>query len=177
MKDIIFENYASKEQTFIIPLTFPNINHAKPIIERISYGGDLWELRVDLLSPAAADMTSVNLPSPEYVKDQVQALQSMSDLPILFTIRTKSQGGKFPDDAVYEAMELMLLAVTCGIQYIDVEIEWPQTLLDEIISKKKSTKLVASYHSWTGDIRWTSQELQKRFKAANDFGGSSLLLV
>jgi hypothetical protein len=49
-KDII-SNYVNGKQTFIIPLTFTDINDAKDIITRIGYGGDVWELRVDLLSP------------------------------------------------------------------------------------------------------------------------------
>ncbi|KAJ4371146.1 hypothetical protein N0V83_004362 [Neocucurbitaria cava] len=171
MPDIIFDNFAAKKQTFIIPLTFTDITAAKDVITRIGYGGDIWELRVDLLSPAPGPLTTAtNLPSPDYVEAQIKALQRMSDLPILFTIRTKSQGGKFPDDAAKEALELMLLAVSCGIQYIDVEVEWPQSLLGEITEKKGSTKVVASYHSWTGNIRWTSEELQKRFESANKFG-------
>ena len=170
-KDVIFSNYANGKQTFIIPLTFTDINSAKEIITRIGYGGDVWELRVDLLSPPGIEVGDVNLPSLAYVKEQVKALQAMSSLPILFTIRTKSQGGKFPDASSEEALDLILLAVESGIAYVDVEIEWPEAMLKEITEKKGSTKVVASYHSWTGKIGWTSGELMQRFAAADAFGG------
>lgn len=173
-EDIIFSNYASGKQTFIIPLTFTNINDAKKVITRIGYGGDVWEMRVDLLNPSHEAIDDTNLPPVSYVKGQVKALQAMSSLPILFTIRTKSQGGKFPDNAGKQALDLMLLAVECGVAYIDVEIEWPKDILQEIVQKKQTTKIVASYHDWTGKVAWTSQELKQRFAAANDFGGKLL---
>lgn len=170
-EDVIQSNYDHGKQTFIIPLTFTDVNDAKNIITRIGYGGDVWELRVDLLSPPGQEVGEVNLPPITYAKEQVGALQAMSSLPVLFTIRTKSQGGKFPDHAAAEALDLMLLAIEYGIAYIDVEIEWPQSMLKTITEKKKSTKLVASYHSWTGKVAWTSEELMQKFSAANEFGG------
>lgn len=172
LRDVVSANFAKGKQTFIIPLTFADVRDAKEIITRIGYGGDVWEIRVDLLSASQGPLGNENIPPLPYVREQVRALQSMSHLPILFTIRTKSQGGKFPDGAVDEALALLLLAVEEGIAYIDVEIEWPQTVLEEITQKKGDTKIVASYHSWTGKVAWTSVELQDRFKAANSFGGT-----
>lgn len=175
--DIIFDNFAAGKQTFIIPLTFTDINQAKDIITRIGYGGDVWELRVDLLKPeASGPLGETNLPPLAYVEAQVKALQAMSNHPILFTIRTKSQGGKFPDGASQEALDLMRLAVRCGIAYIDVEVEWPRSVIDELAAAKGDSKLVASYHSWTGDVRWTSKELRDKFAAADQFGGEYGLL-
>ena len=100
----------------------------------------------------------------------------MSSLPVLFTIRTKSQGGKFPNHASTEALDLMLLAIENGIQYIDVEIEQPQAMIETITQKKGSTKLVASYHSWTGKVAWTSEDLMQKCSVANEFGGQQHIL-
>ncbi|KAH6866057.1 3-dehydroquinate dehydratase type I, partial [Thelonectria olida] len=168
--DVVLSNYASGKQTFIIPLTFPNIPDAKDIITRIGYGGDVWEMRVDLLSPDPKPLGDVNTPPLDYVKDQVQALQAMSSLPILFTIRTRSQGGKFPDTAEKEALDLLHLAIELEIAYIDVEIEWSKELIRDVSTKKGSTRAVASYHNWTGKVSWASQELMDKFDAANSFG-------
>jgi 3-dehydroquinate dehydratase type I len=167
---VLGANYAVGKQTFIIPLTFTNITAASDIITRVGYGGDIWEMRVDLLAQEAP-LGETNLPSPTYVEQQIKGLQSMSDMPILFTIRTKSQGGKFPDGAADEALVLMLLAVSYGIQYVDVEIEWPDSLFKSITEKKGASKIVGSFHDWTGNIRWTSQTLQERLKKADGFGG------
>lgn len=122
LKDIIFSNYASGERTFTTPLTFIDINDAKNIIARIGYGGDIWMFRVDLLSPPGKEIGDKNMPPLTYIKDQVEDLQAMSSLSILFTTRTKTQGGKFSDNASKEDLDLILLTVTSGIAYVDVEI-------------------------------------------------------
>lgn len=172
-KDLLFANYEAGKQTFIIPLTFPDLRDGRDVLSRIAYGGDIWEVRVDLLCPPGAPIGETNVPSVLYVREQIEFLQALSPLPILFTIRTKSQGGKFPDHAAQEALELMLLAVEKAVAYIDVEIEWPQETIHEIVNHKGLTKLVASYHSWTGDVAWSSQELRQRYEAADAFGGLS----
>lgn len=98
MSDIISSNYLNHDgkQTFIIPLTYPDISVGIPDLERIGYGGDVWEIRVDLLSDSPKPLGPSNLPRKEYVRDQVKTLQRASSMPILFTIRTVSQGGSFP---------------------------------------------------------------------------------
>ena len=174
--DILDDNFEAGRQTFIIPLTFPDIRVAESIITRIGYGGDIWELRVDLLSENDAQLGETNSPSREYVEQQIKALQSMLNLPILFTIRTKSQGGKFPDSAADEALALMLLAICQGVQYIDVEVEWPQSLISAITAKKDRSKTVASFHDWTGNIPWTSRTLQEKFDQADKLGGKCPVL-
>ena len=171
-RDIISANFAEGKQTFIIPLTIKDVNDLKKNVDRIGYGGDIWELRVDLLSPSSEPLGRENTPPLDYVRQQIMSLQAMSELPILFTIRTFSQGGKFPDNAADEARALMELAIQLGIEYLDVEIEWPPSLIDAISRRKgKTSKVVASYHSWTGKVAWTSQELDEKFRAADAFGG------
>jgi 3-dehydroquinate dehydratase type I len=172
--DYLSAKYAANEQIFIIPLTFANILDAKETITRISYGGDIWELRVDLLNPGGplTAESGDNLPPADYVRQQVKSLKAMSVLPILFTIRTRSQGGRFPDAAAEEAMALWIIAVEEGVEYIDVEIEWPQATIEKMQTIKKHVNVVASYHSWTGQIRWTSSELQQKCAAVDAFGGT-----
>ncbi|GAM90017.1 hypothetical protein ANO11243_080570 [Dothideomycetidae sp. 11243] len=80
--DIIFDNYAAGKQTFIIPMIFPDISVAESITTRIGYEGDMWELRVDLLSPGPAPLGNTNLPTLDYVRGQIQALQRMNPLQI-----------------------------------------------------------------------------------------------
>ncbi|KAM5356464.1 hypothetical protein ACJ41O_003110 [Fusarium nematophilum] len=172
MSDIIFDNHRREphRQTFIIPLTYPDISLGAADIPRISYGGDIWEVRADLLTPSAEPLGPSNLPPLAYVRSQLQLLQHLSQLPILFTIRTVSQGGKFPDTAEEEALDLMLMAVDEGCRYIDVEIEWPRKLIATLVEKKGDAKLVASFHDWTGGVRWTSDLLQEKFVIADEFG-------
>ena len=63
-------------------------------------------------------------------------------LPIVFTVRTVSQGSSFPDSAEAEAFELFDLAVRAGAKYIDVEICWSAKRVFGLISKKGQTRLL-----------------------------------
>ncbi|KAI8213941.1 putative quinate permease [Colletotrichum sp. SAR 10_76] len=139
-------------------------------IPRISHGGDIWEMRVDLLSPSREPLGTTNLPPLSYVQAQIKLLQSLSDMPILFTIRTAPQGGKFPPDAENDALALMLMAVEERCKYIDVEIEWSPELVNAVVEKKGTSKIIASFHDWTGDIRWTSDLLREKYATADAFG-------
>lgn len=173
MSDPIFENKTLR-QTFIIPLTFPDLSKAAALIPRIEYGGDIWALRVYLLRNSSEPIEKVNIPSPKYVEAQLKLLQRLFQLPVLFIIRTASQGGKFPDNDGNEALVLMLIAVEAGIKYVDVEIEWPVGLTEKLGERKGDIKLVASFHDWTGTVRWTSSKLKKKYQLADSFGGTLL---
>jgi pentafunctional AROM polypeptide len=171
--DPITANYAKRKKTFVLTLTLPDlaVAIASPgILRRISYGADVWELRVDLLQ--APSPSKVNtMPSLCHVASQVDFLQSISDLPIVFTIRTVSQGGSFPDDSAKEALELMLMAVEKECAYIDVEFTWPAYLIEEISRRKENSKLIASFHETTGNLRWTC-ELLDYYLENDKFGGT-----
>lgn len=169
--DIIFANHASNQKTYILPLTFPSITLAIPNLTRMSYGTDIWEMRADLLSPSTEPIGISNLPPLGFVKEQISLLQQHSDLPILFTIRTVSQGGKFPDDEAQLALDMMLAAVEAGCEYIDVEIEWPESLIAEMNQKKGDSKVIASFHDWSGGIRWSGEGLKEKYLLADKMGG------
>ncbi|KAI5847969.1 type I 3-dehydroquinase-domain-containing protein [Morchella snyderi] len=88
----------------------------------------------------------------------------------MFTIRTVSQGGRWPDDAHEAALEAMRMAVRAGCAYVDVEIEWPQAMIDAVVKEKGASKIVASFHDWTGDIRWGDELLREKLEKGDSFG-------
>ena len=96
-------------------------------------------LRVDLLSPSTEPLGKENLPPFDYVRRQVEALQSMSSLPILFTIRTLSQGGKFPDNAYDHAQLLYSTALRLGAEFVDLELTMPEEILREVSENRGFT--------------------------------------
>jgi 3-dehydroquinate dehydratase type I len=169
--DLISQRYTKDLKTYIITLNFSDFSLIfKGLIDNISYGGDLFEFRADLLQDASAGETAI--PSLEYVKIQLQILQQLTTLPILFTVRKVSRGGKFPDGAAQEALDLMKLAVTLGCKYIDVEITWPSsTIIESILAANENSTIVASYHELSGNVRWTSQQLQNKCLVAEAIGG------
>ena len=167
VEEFISARYHKQIQTFIVSLTFPDLSTvATEDLTRISYSGQIWEFRADLLRPP----TSTEASKASLVTSQLQILRKASDLPIIFTIRTVSQGGQFPDEAVDEALEMIISAINEGCEYIDVQMSWPSTMREAIIQAKRQSQLIASFHDWTGDVKWTEAEIEK-YVLAGSFGG------
>jgi pentafunctional AROM polypeptide len=164
--DIISSNFRGGRQSFIISLTYSDLAPSLSALRRISYGGQVWELRVDLLR--TTDLSKV--PSRDYVASQLQTLRQASSLPIIFAIRTVSQGGQFPDDAVDEALELMLTAIDLGCEYVDVQVSWPARLIDQIAARKREAKLIASFGDEASGTSCITSDLESQLRKAS-FGG------
>ncbi|KAH8738397.1 type I 3-dehydroquinase-domain-containing protein [Ilyonectria robusta] len=166
--DVISQRYASGKQTCILTLTFPDLSQVGDLLKRIEYGVHCWELRGDLLSPSGAAEES-NIPSAEYVQNQIQCLRSHSNLPIFFSLRMKSQGGRFPDAEIAAAAELISLAVNLKCEYVEWNINWPLDTLKRITSKPTGTKIVGSEHDGTGDLRWTDAGVRNICKSIDQY--------
>ncbi|KAI6130969.1 EPSP synthase-domain-containing protein [Pisolithus croceorrhizus] len=152
-------------RSYFLSLTYPDVTPALPKISELTTGVDAVELRVDLLRESG-----LKTPSPSYVSSQVFALRRATTLPIVFTVRTVSQGGAFPDDAPVEAGKLLKLALRLGVEYVDVETTLPPPLIQEIVSLKGSSQIVASFHDWTGSVKWDSVTMKAQYEAAAQIG-------
>jgi pentafunctional AROM polypeptide len=149
-----------KKNSFFVALTVPDVREAAASIRSIVVGSDAVELRVDLLAD-----TSV-----ESVTEQVALLRYLAGIPIVFTIRTVSQGGKFPDDAHDRALELYRLAIRMGIEFIDVEMTFPDSLIQEVTSKKGQSYIIASHHDPKGQLAWDDGSWFPYYNAALKHG-------
>eukprot|EP00040_Diaphanoeca_grandis_P019716 m.104254 g.104254 ORF g.104254 m.104254 type:complete len:449 (+) comp27557_c0_seq9:354-1700(+) len=108
--------------TYYVSLTYPDLSEAMDCGEKwtppewsVSDKGDnlhnALEVRADLLRDW--DET--------FVLSQLALVRRRSDgLPIIFTVRTRSQGGAFPNDEK-AAWELMMVGLRFGVEYVDVE--------------------------------------------------------
>ena len=164
-------NLSPKSRSYFLSLTYPDITKAFPHIEELTQGVDALELRVDLLrSPKDNGAIGTSVPSLAYVQQQVAALRCVSSLPIVFTVRTKSQGGAFPDAAVVEAVKLLQLGLQLGVEYLDVEITLPEKTIKELNSQKGFSKIIASWHDWSGSVRWDSPLMNERYDTASRLG-------
>ncbi|EPS94332.1 hypothetical protein FOMPIDRAFT_67286 [Fomitopsis schrenkii] len=162
---------ADARRSYFLSLTYPDITPALPFMDELTAGADAIELRVDLLRTSKAfDQPAPYIPPPAYVIDQIAALRQVSNLPIVFTARTTSQGGQFPDHAVKEAFELFETAVRLGVEYIDVEISWPERLIQEFASRKGHSKIIASWHDWSGNMRWDTKPVEAKYRIAASLG-------
>ncbi|KAK7204751.1 EPSP synthase-domain-containing protein [Myxozyma melibiosi] len=158
----VHEKILAKPKSFFLSLTYPDVQVAMPVIDKITAGSDVLELRVDLLQSAPHEQS----PSVAYVQEQIGIIRKYTAIPILFTVRTVSQGGKFPDHDYTKALELIMLALKLGVAYVDVELTWPNSMIQKIIDARRFTKLIASNHDFSGKWKWDGPEWPTKYQEA-----------
>lgn len=161
------ESIQAKERSFFVSLTVPDVAAAAPTLEEVAVGSDALELRVDLLQDPNRKGT---LPSVDFVADQVALLRSSVPLPIIFTIRTQSQGGKAADDAHSDIRSLLQLALHMGLEFLDLEIQLPEDILHAISHSKGNTKIIASHHDPRNSLSWTNGSWVPHYNKALLYG-------
>lgn len=156
-----------KRQSFFVSLTLPDLRPAGDILSQVSVGSDAVELRVDLLKDPSSNG---DIPSFDYVAEQMSFLRSRTSLPLIFTIRTQGQGGRFPDDAHDAAMELYKLALRSGSEFVDLEIAFPDEMLCAVTEMKGHSKIIASHHDIKGELAWGNMSWMKYYNRALEYG-------
>lgn len=158
-------------RSYFLALTFPNVDQALPILDDISLGVDLFELRVDLLESY----------DPTFLSFQIAALRRNSPLPILFTIRTVTQGGRYPDltdqASISRLTYLLAHALRLGCEYIDLELSFPAHVFQHIVATKANTLVLGSHHDWKGSISWTGPETRAIYDAIVRQGADVVKIV
>ncbi len=170
-KPNLAENLEGGRRSYFLALTYPDVTQAFQHIEHLTEGVDALELRVDLLkSPKEYEVLEQSIPPLSYVQEQLTKLRRVSSLPIVFTVRTKSQGGAFPDSAHEEIFQLLKLALQLGSEYVDVEVSLPQKLMEGLKKKKGYSKIIASWHDWSGRLKWDSVVIKEKYELASRVG-------
>ena len=163
--------HVREHRSYFLSLTFPDVTPSLADFEELSTGVDAIELRVDLLrTQSQANTTGPHIPPISYVAEQVAAIRRVSSLPIVYTVRTVSQGGAFPDKSATEAFNLFHLALRLGVEYVDVEISWPEKNIRNLVLRKGSSKIVASWHDWSGNLKWDSSSVDATLEVAKTYG-------
>lgn len=162
-----FDEIKKKQHSFFVSLTTPDIKPMLDSITAIVVGSDAIELRVDLLEDP--ESTS-GVPSHAFLSDQIALLRTATSLPLIFTIRTVGQGGRFPDDAHTEALDLYKLAVRMAIEYIDLEISFPADLLEYVSQNRGFSKIITSHHDVAGKLSWRNAGWIQYYNKALQYG-------
>ncbi|KAH7912894.1 EPSP synthase-domain-containing protein [Hygrophoropsis aurantiaca] len=164
-------NLAPGKRSYFLSLTYPDITPALRRIEDLTAGVDAIELRVDLLR-SSKDLAQAGayIPPTAYVTEQLSALRRSTSLPIVFTVRTVSQGGSFPDKSETEAFDLLALAIRLGVEYVDVEISWPEKRVKELGLRKGNSQIIASWHDWSGKMKWNEDVVKAKHTLASRWG-------
>jgi pentafunctional AROM polypeptide len=162
-----FSEIKNKQHSFFVSLTLPDIASALDILPAVVVGSDAVELRVDLLVDPGS---SNGIPTLDFLNDQISLLRSTVPLPIIFTIRTKSQGGRFPDEAHAEALILYKAAIRMAIEYVDLEIQFPSEILQSVTESKGFSKIIASHHDPEGQLSWKNGGWIQHYNKALQYG-------
>ncbi|XXG97623.1 hypothetical protein Hte_003929 [Hypoxylon texense] len=156
-----FEDAKKKRPSFFVSLTVPDVASALEVIPRVVVGADAVELRVDLLDDI----------SPESVGKQISLLRSAAKIPIIFTLRSKSQGGRFTYTSEKELLPLYRTAARTGVEYVDLEMTLSDETLDTIIQYQGgSTRVIASHHDPEGKLSWRNGGWQAWYNRALQYG-------
>jgi 3-dehydroquinate dehydratase-1 len=116
-------------------VTAPNIEEFLEALGNVR-SADLVEIRADGL----VDKTRIN--------DLLKQAKSKTNLPIIFTLRTKSEGGAF-EGTEEERAELIKEGLELA-DMVDIELRMNEDDRNEIIkmSKEKKVKVILSYHDF-----------------------------
>ncbi|MCJ1448966.1 MAG: 3-dehydroquinate dehydratase (3-dehydroquinase) [Stictis urceolatum] len=161
------ETIRKKSHSFFVSLTVSDVSQQLESLAEIAVGSDAVELRVDLL---VGPRQEGSLPSSEYVGQQLSLLRRAIDVPLIFTVRSRSQGGKFPDEELVHTMKLYQLALRMGVEFLDVEMRLPESFLRPVANAKGQTKIIASHHDPSNHLRWSDGSWVAYYNKALEFG-------
>lgn len=152
-----------------LSLTFPRVEEVLPIHQDLRVGIDALELRVDLLEDI----------SPLSIHRQISFLKKTFNLPIVYTVRTLSQIGKYPDEDVSGVFRLLLEGFKAGVEWIDIEGSLPEGTIRELAGIRrdkygKTAKLLGSLHITTVP---EEGEVEKMYEKCDLFGEADVLKV
>lgn len=124
------------DNTFFLSLTYPDLNQVLDILPQILEGVHAIELRVDLLKSH----------DKEFILSQIALLRRHSELPIIYTARSKDQGGGF-DQNENLMFDLLQFGLRSGCEFVDMECCWSFDARERLIQAKRSSAIIASYHA------------------------------
>lgn len=170
VEDLVVDSRKGGRRTYFLSLTFPDVVPKLELIRSMESGADALEFRADLLNPSGQPVTTPQVPPNEFVRNQLAALRHRTSLSIVFTVRTHSQGGMFPDNHQKEYFDLISLALRHGCEYIDLELGFDDSLLTAVVEAKGNSQIIASHHDWSGNLDWESDTTAAIYTRACQFG-------
>jgi pentafunctional AROM polypeptide len=166
-KGTAMQKLKKRKQSFFVCLSVPQILPWVKKLPEIIVGADAVELRVDLLEDPDSPE---GMPSPEFVVDQIALMRTVVPIPLIFTLRTKAQGGKFPDEAYNEAQQLYRTALRLGAEFVDLEMTMPEEILREVSENRGFTNIIASHHDPRGQLSWSNGSWIPFYNRALQYG-------
>lgn len=155
--------------TSFVSLTMKDLRTAVDRLEQVCEGVDAVELRVDLLEQPEDERNGLKS-EIEYVGEQLAILRRAIGLPVVFTVRTQGQGGKFSDKDEARMFELLQWGARWGCEYVDVEMGWSQAATQALVDIKGESLIISSWHDVRRQTPWGSTGLEARYADADKYG-------
>lgn len=111
-----------------------NYTTAKPLLTLAQTHADGVELRLDYQEKLALD--------------EIAVLRREFSLPMIFTLRTQSQGGNYQADRTQRLADLLALC-QLNPEFLDLEHDTPESILQTIKKSYPQIKIIRSYHNFT----------------------------
>lgn len=161
------KTHPNKGSAFI-SLTLKEFGNVLPqAFNRWVEGADAVELRVDLLTPPSDETSDWIITAGT----QLFYLRQLTNLPIIFTVRTIPQAGHFDPCLEQTYYKLIEWAHRWGCEYIDVELTTlPSEKLDKLMqfSQFYISQWIASFHDPEHMTPWTSRMMSRRYAQARE---------
>ena len=159
----------AKKRSVVLPLPFSNVGRAIDSMDILTVGVDALELRVDLLQE---DGGFGGPPSIKYVGEQLMWLRQSTTLPIIFSLRSIPEGGKFPPDDQKLAHLYLRKAIQWGCEYLDVEIlRIRKDIKSQLFSRRGVTRIISTYCTTAGTkFPWLSPNTIQIYQAGRLYG-------
>lgn len=135
-----------------IPIVGPSLVEVEKQLAEAILKGDLLELRFDLFHP--------------YSQEDLSRWRKSCKLPMIFTLRKKSQGGGFTGSEKERFNKIKELA-QASPDYFDLEYDTPHAFLEEFADTFPKIKPIISYHDFTHTPHDLNDVLRKLPKVSN----------
>lgn len=159
--------YKKSQSTFVTTTVSRYDSVVPTILNQWLEHADAIEFRVDFLDPAT------NKPK-DWIQNtgtQLAYLRQLTDLPIIYTLRTVPQAGKF--DPAHKELYYQLLqwGLRWGCDYVDVELttigndQFSNIVMDACNRERHYpvTKIIASFHDPEHHYSWSSSVISQMY--------------
>lgn len=155
----------SDPDTFFLSLTCKSVSDIVPKLPSLIDGIHALELRVDLLSRQDHDN----------IRYEVALLRHYSPpIPIIFTLRSKSQGGNW-EGTTKEYFDILRLARRLNCEFIDIESHWDSKETVEFLHNRGTSYSIVSVHDYS--TKASTASLIDMFKKVMKYDADVLKII
>jgi len=87
----------------------------------------------------------------QFIKDQIALLRSSTDVPIIFTLRSKEQGGNFVGQEK-EYFNILNIGKRLACEFVDLEMCWNENAINGFLQDSRKFKVISSLHNYTDKV-------------------------